>query len=274
MPDGLPEPAALSRITHLGIGAHQDDLEFMAFHGIVHCHGSGGFGGVTCTDGAGSARSGPYAQCSDAEMRGIRRREQNHAAALGQYGVMIQLGHPSASVTEPEGSTLAGDLLEVLRPVRPRVVYTHNLADKHDTHVAVALAAIDAMRRLDPAERPEAVYGCEVWRGLDWLPDAEKVAHDLSGHEGLAASLNAVFDSQISGGKRYDTGVAGRRRANAVFFESHAVDRATDMAFAMDLTPLVRDPSVDIPAYVDGFIERFRQEVGRKLRERLGRPRS
>jgi len=31
---------ALERITHLGIGAHQDDLEFMAFHGILNCFAS------------------------------------------------------------------------------------------------------------------------------------------------------------------------------------------------------------------------------------------
>jgi hypothetical protein len=34
IPDGKPLAEALPRITHLGIGAHQDDLEFMAFHGI------------------------------------------------------------------------------------------------------------------------------------------------------------------------------------------------------------------------------------------------
>ena len=38
IPDGKPAEEALARITHLGIGAHQDDLEFMAFHGILQCH--------------------------------------------------------------------------------------------------------------------------------------------------------------------------------------------------------------------------------------------
>ena len=63
IPDGKPEGEALSRITHLGIGAHQDDLEFMAFHGILACFARDDqwFGGVTCTNGAGSSRSGPYA---------------------------------------------------------------------------------------------------------------------------------------------------------------------------------------------------------------------
>jgi len=30
IPDGTPVTRALQRITHLAIGAHQDDLEFMA----------------------------------------------------------------------------------------------------------------------------------------------------------------------------------------------------------------------------------------------------
>jgi hypothetical protein len=40
VPDGKPLPAALKRITHLGVGAHQDGLEFMAFQGILDCHAS------------------------------------------------------------------------------------------------------------------------------------------------------------------------------------------------------------------------------------------
>ena len=55
IPDGKPQSEALSLVTHLGIGAHQDDLEFMAFHGILACFARDDqwFGGVTCTDGAG-----------------------------------------------------------------------------------------------------------------------------------------------------------------------------------------------------------------------------
>ncbi|HEY1490925.1 MAG TPA: hypothetical protein VGF90_07785 [Verrucomicrobiae bacterium] len=35
VPGGKPVKAALKLITHLGIGAHQDEVEFMAFHGIL-----------------------------------------------------------------------------------------------------------------------------------------------------------------------------------------------------------------------------------------------
>ena len=245
----------------------------MAFHGILACYQRGDqwFAGVTCTNGAGSARTGPYAGFTDEQMQALRREEQNRAAQIGRYGAMIQLNHPSSAVKDAHSTALRDDLLEVLRATKPRVVYTHNLADKHDTHIGVAVAAIQAMRAMPRAERPEAVHGCEVWRDLDWMPDTAKVVHDVSAQDDLAAALNGVFASQIAGGKRYDLGVLGRRRANATFFESHAVDRAESIAFAMDLTPLVHDESLDIAGYVDGFITAFRDDVFARLQHRFGR---
>ena len=273
IPDGLQPGAALARITHLGIGAHQDDLEFMAFHGILACHRSATqwFGGVTCTDGSGSARTGPYAACSDAEMMAVRRCEQNAAAIAGGYGAMVQLDYPSRIVKDAADTKLRDDLRAILSATQPRVVYTHNPADKHETHIAVVVPVLQAIRALPREQRPEQVHGCEVWRGLDWMGDDEKIAHDLSAHENLAAALNGIFDSQIAGGKRYDLATLGRRRANATFFDSHATDRAGMIAFAMDLTPLAHDDTLDIVGYVTGFIDRFKADVTAKLSRRLGR---
>lgn len=267
VPDGISLEAALARTTHLGVGAHQDDLEFMALHGIIACYDSVAdwFGGVVCTDGAGSARTGPFASHDAAAMRAVRRREQDEAARIGRYGVMLQLDHSSATVKDPRAFALREDLLAIFRATRPRVVYTHNLADKHPTHVAVAMAALAALRALPPVERPAHVYGCEVWRDLDWLPDADKIVHDLTGYDALADALNGAFASQIAGGKRYDLGVTGRRRAHATFLDSRIVDGSTALAFAMDLTPLVQDPSRVPWNYVDRLLERFRQDVRSKM---------
>lgn len=38
VPDAKRIGDACQRITHLGIGAHRDDLEFMALHGILTCY--------------------------------------------------------------------------------------------------------------------------------------------------------------------------------------------------------------------------------------------
>ncbi len=273
IPDGVPVADALARITHLGIGAHQDDLEFMAFHGILQCFDSDKewFGGVTCTDGGGCARTGPYADFSDEAMVEVRKNEQRLAAIAGRYAAMVQLDYPSEIAKDSADPRLREDLRAILAATQPRVVYTHNPADKHDTHIAIVVPVIQAIRDLPREKRPQGVHGCEVWRDLDWLGDAEKIVHDVSGNDSLAAALNGIFDSQIAGGKRYDLAVMGRRRANATFFQSHGVDRSDALAFAMDLTPLAHDDSLDIVEYVTGAIDRFRADVVAKLRSRLGK---
>ena len=273
IPDGKPAADALARVTHMGIGAHQDDLEFMAFHGILTCFGQEDkwFGGVTCTSGAGSSRTGRYAALNNTEMATIRRQEQNKAAVLGRFGTMIQLDYDSDAVKRPSSLDLKNDLKAILSATQPEVVYTHNPADKHDTHIGIVVAALQAMRELPREQRPKQVIGCEVWRDLDWLLDSEKVVMDVSGHDDLADELNGVFTSQIDGGKRYDLATLGRRAANATFFNSHATDHSTQVIFGIDLTPIVADESKDILDFVCGHIERFHADVRQKLAERLGR---
>jgi LmbE family N-acetylglucosaminyl deacetylase len=273
VPDGKPVAEALQRITHLGIGAHQDDLEFMAFHGILECYASSQkwFGGVTCTNGAGSARTGRYEKFSDEQLMTFRRAEQNAAAVVGKYGVMVQLDYSSSAVKSATDKTLQNDLKKILAATQPEIVYTHNPADKHDTHVGVVIAVLQALRELPRTQRPKKVVGCEVWRNLDWLPDVDKVLMNVSGYDHLAAALNGLFDSQIAGGKRYDLATIGRRSANATFFESHATDNATQFVFGIDLTPLVADESLDIAEFVCGFIEKFADDVKARLNRLVGR---
>ena len=176
VPDGIGTDDALARTTHLAIGAHQDDLEFMALHGILEClsRPERWFTGVTMTDGTGSARSGPYAEYSDEEMSETRVTEQRKAAEMGEYGCQIQLMFPSATVKDARESGPVEDLAAILEVARPQTVYLHNPADKHDTHVACVLRSIDALRTLPPDRRPMSVYGCELWRDLDWLVDSDK----------------------------------------------------------------------------------------------------
>jgi LmbE family N-acetylglucosaminyl deacetylase len=272
VPDGTAEDAALARTTHLGIVAHPDDLEILALRGILECFGRGDrwFSGVVVTDGAGSARSGPYADVSDRDMAVIRRSEQRKAADIGEYAAAAMLGFSSAQIKDPSRTEAVAALRDILQRARPEVVYTHNLADRHDTHVAVALAAIAACRALPQDARPRRLLGGEVWRDLDWLADADKVAEDVSARESLSAALIGVFDSQITGGKRYDLAVIGRRRAHATYHESHHLDASTGLAFSMELTPLLAEGAPDPAAYVQERIDRFAAEVGDRLRRLQG----
>lgn len=267
IPDGIPEPGAFTRTTHLAVGAHQDDLEIMAFHGVVECYGRRDqwFTGVTCTDGAGSARTGVYADYTDAEMARVRHVEQHAAAAVGGYAAVMQLDYSSAESKNPANAHLLDDLCQILLATRPETVYTHNPADKHPTHVAIFAATLKAIRTLPAADRPKRLLGCEVWRGLDWMDDKEKVAMNVTGHENLGTALTGLFDSQVAGGKRYDLATLGRRRANATYFEAHGVDQFQELIFAMDLTPLIENDTRNVADYVTGFIRRFEADVKNKL---------
>lgn len=268
IPDDLPLEQALARTTHLCIAAHQDDIEIMAAQPILECFQQEDkwFTGVVVTDGRGSPRDNIYKDYTDEEMRLVRFKEQRKAAIVGEYAAQIMLDLPSKTVKDASKPATVDDILEIVRATRPQFVFTHNLADKHDTHVAVALRVVEALRRLDPAERPERVVGCEVWRALDWMVDTAKVTMDVSEHENLQAALLGVFDSQIAGGKRYDLASMGRRRANATYFESHGVDLTTGLSYGMDMTSLIQDASIDPCTYAETLIQNFAQEVTERLK--------
>jgi LmbE family N-acetylglucosaminyl deacetylase len=267
VPDGLPVEQALARTTHMTIAAHQDDIEIMAAGPILDCFQQKElwFTGVVVTDGRGSPRDDLYKEYDDEEMRIIRFKEQKKAAVVGEYAAQVLLDFPSKVIKNPSNPEPVDDIAALLRAARPKFVYTHNLADKHDTHVAVAQRVIAAIRSLPAAERPEKLYGCEVWRDLDWMMDEDKAAFDLSKHENVQAALLGVFDSQICGGKRYDLASMGRRRANATYFASHGVDLTLGLSYGMDLTPLVIDPGKDVAEFVQEHIQRFAVDVKARL---------
>ena len=271
VPDNKPVGEAIKRTTHMAISAHQDDIEIMAQDGITKCFGVSDkwFGAVVITNGAGSPRDDLYATYTDEEMQNIRKLEQKKAAFVGEYGVQFLLDYTSSAVKDPKGREVIEELKELITAARPKVVYTHNLADKHDTHIGVVTKVVRAIRELPEDVRPENLYGCEVWRNLDWVNDDEKVMFDVSAHPNISAALVEVFDSQICGGKRYDLATVGRRLANATYSASHGVDAVTSLSYGMDLTPLIKDTSLDIIEYVQGYITRFSQDVTAKISKAL-----
>ena len=99
--------------------------------------------------------------------------------------------------------------------------------------------------------------------------DSDKIGFDTSHRENLQIALASVFNSQISGGKRYDLAAMGRRKANATYFQSHGVDIAKSIAYGMDLTPLIKDIDLEPAVYTSTFIQRFANDVTDRF-HRLG----
>jgi len=267
IPDGLPLEQALKRTTHLAFGAHQDDLELMAAGPILECFQQKDmwFTGVIVTDGAGSPRAGKYANYTNEQMHAVRITEQKKAASIGEYSAQIFLDYPSSVIKTSKNREVIDSIKKILEQAKPEFIYTHNLADKHGTHIAVALRVIQAIRELPEQNRPKKLVGCEVWRDLDWLNDQDKIYFDLSKHENIQAALVGVFDSQISGGKRYDLAIAGRHKAHATFSTSHQIDKATSIALGVDLTPLILDINLTPEKLMQDYIDRFAQDVKEKI---------
>ena len=265
IPDSTNIDDVLFRTTHLAVSAHPDDIEFMAYDGILKCYESRDmfFTAVIAGDGAGSPRSGKYAGYSDEQMREVRADEQLSAAKLGKYNAVIFLDKPSSEIKDSDNPGIVEELTDIIRRTRPNVVYTHNPADKHDTHVATMMRVIKALRCAEYV--PDYVYGCEVWRSLDWLCDYDKISLDVSGNPSLESEIMEAFDSQIAGGKRYDHAVIGRRCANATFSNPHEVDGADGVSFALDLKPLVLDCTLSAADYIDGYIKRFSEDVRARI---------
>lgn len=264
VPDAGALDVALGRTTHLGVGTHPDDLEIMAWHGIATCYASeeDWFSGVVVTTGAAS----PGADAGNiAGLVARRLDEQIRAAERGRYALLVYLGYESPDIKQPSVPSLARDLDFVLAATRPRVVYTHSPFDSHASHVAVLAHLVAALHRLPAAAQPEALYGCEVWDSLDWLPECCKVRFDVSAHVELNRELIALHASQLEGGKRYDLATLGRKQAHATFDDAHDVDRASAVEFAVDLTPLLRDPTLALADFARRVIDTHAREVAARL---------
>lgn len=269
IPNALNIEDALSRTTKLCIAAHHDDIEIMAASAIVDCYecDTQHFCGVVVADGGGSPRNGAYQNYTDEQMKVVRADEQKKASVIGKYTAQLMLCYPSTEIKDKQNDTVTDELASILLKTSPQEVFTHNLADKHPTHIGVVYHVIKAIRSLPKEKRPKKLYALEVWRGLDWLRDSDKQVFSTTKNQKLQAELLEVFVSQISGGKRYDLAAMGRRLSNATFFESHATDELSSAIYGLDLTPLIEQDNLSIKDYILEFVTRFKEDVTRNFDE-------
>ena len=266
IPSGMTEKEMFEKTTHLAIAAHQDDLEIMAYEAIEECYNSDElyFLGVIVTNGAKSPRTGKYKDFTDEMMIKERMNEQKKAADTGKYIGVIQLGFGSNEVTGRANEGIEILLKDIIKKSGPKNIYTHNLFDKHKTHIGVSKLVIKAINGLKGSYKPKKFYGCEVWGSLDWVPEKMKIimaSHNVS----LAKSLVDVFESQIEGGKDYTNAVLGRRSANATFLDSHNVDKSRYVSYAIDMISMVKGK--EIQDYINEYLDEFKKTKTENINE-------
>lgn len=264
-----PKNRNVGKVKYLAISAHQDDVEIMAYHGIGKGYRSKkySFAAVVTSDGAGSARTNEFKDYTDEMMKEVRYKEQKEASEIGHYNVLYLLKHPSSQIKDPKDEEIINQYVEIIKELKPEIIYTHNILDKHPTHLGVVCKVIMAIRRLPKEIRPKHVYAMEVWRDLDWVNDEDKIAFDVSYNKKLQRDILNVFKSQIIGGKRYDLATVGRRYANATYAQSHSVDAMKMISFGIKLDPLFKNEKLSIAEFAKGFIDRFENQALKDLKK-------
>lgn len=258
----IPKSANKVKVSSLCIVAHPDDAEILAASAIDRAFegAEGSFACVIVTDGGGSARAGEYADFSDEDMKKIRIEEQKKAAETGQFESLFLLGFSSAELKADPFGAASEKVKEIILQKAPQKLYVHSPFDSHATHVAVCKCVMHALLQIDRKKRPEKVLGGEVWRSLDWLPAGHMVVEVCSAEGSVADRALLCHKSQIDGGKRYDLAAAGRRRANATFGESRAIDEAEGLCRFVDMTS-VSNGEISLDAFVRQILTQFSEDV-------------
>jgi hypothetical protein len=243
-------------------------MEMMAYHGISLCLNREDLWmtGAVVTDGSDECWSSLYYQAGREPGERLQPKEQHKAACVGEYSAQIQLGYSTEKVKVSRDDAVVDELVAILERCRPGVVYLHNPTDQDNTHVAVFLRALNALRKLPRDCHPQRVYGCELLGSLDWLLDEDKEMLSGSAHPSIASSIAGVFDSRNREAKRYDRAKAGRCLANATYRVSSISDRETAVDYAMDLTPLIRDDHLSVANYTCEYIRRFQKDIETRIK--------
>ena len=240
---------ALSDTTHMAIVAHADDDGVLAGQAIseTYLNPDKHLTVIVVSASPGTGRPPGYEGFDDAAMVAIRRREQIDASDVGCYAATAQLGFSKNEIMGLENGdfTAAHNIQVTLRDIlrhTPRLdsLYLHSIFDEHDTHQALTMLTLDALRELEKAERPQNCYGVEVSSSLSWLPPEHKKRLFISQMRTVKAILGR-YKTELAK-RKYDEGVEGRSIANAVFQRDMGTSPAEPYLCALDYGSILNAP--------------------------------
>lgn len=255
--------AALARTTHVGVGAHQDDVEIMA--GPMLLKNKDSWMTVIVTDGAASKSvlNGVATDLTPRQLTDMRQREQREAARETGTPV-IQLKYPSAAVGGHMGEGKreeAAFALGTLFAAMPRTqeVFGHNPIDKHATHLGVLAVQTAALRAAKPPQLKN-VYAMEVWGGLTGIPESQLSMFVVEDGKDLAAinTLVGKYQSQIQGqGRDYAATTTARMVGHGGYVSNpHLSNPPVGMVIGLDITDFAKGESCDMGALAKELLER------------------
>lgn len=257
-----PRKGKKGPVKFMAICAHGDDCELMAIDGIQRGYRASKytFACVVTTDGADSERSGRYARTNNEKMASVVMAEQKKAANIGRYNSVYFMNYSTEEVRDQENEDIVNEYVEIIKELKPRVLYTHSILDRNVTHVAVAIKVINALRSMKKGDQPKVLYGCESERDLDWVDPSKVVTFNVSKNMRLQRQLISAHKS-ANLSRDYVNAAIGRRLVNAVFNREEKRKTAKLTAKAINMTTLLRRKDYPIKRFAMSFIDDLYTEI-------------
>jgi len=136
----------------LAIGAHPDDIEFGCGGTLLrYQHAGNNIFQLILTDG-----------CVGGDP-GVRSKEQEEVSRFLKVKELFWAGYHDTELEQ--GRELIIKIEEVIKKVKPEVVFTHFIQDTHQDHLAAAQAVVSATRHI------KEVLFYESPTSIDFMPD-------------------------------------------------------------------------------------------------------
>jgi LmbE family N-acetylglucosaminyl deacetylase len=237
------------------ISPHPDD-DVLGAGGVMIGAAEEGRGvfSVTVTDGRGSPQKGP--NISEEEM--VDRRQKESMAALKVVGAAggFYFRRRNSDLEGEEGRGVEKDLKDLFEWMAPDEVYLPAPYERHKTHQKVTRLAIDALRS-SIASKP-FLLGYSLWGGF--LGGKKRLVKDISPFIRKKVEAVLAHSTQIAY-KNYQQGILGRNNADAIFWESHDIQRASFVETFLDMTELLEAKELSLEDFIrqdmEGFIRAF-----------------
>jgi LmbE family N-acetylglucosaminyl deacetylase len=215
--------------------------------------GRGAFS-VTVTDGRGSPQKGP--NISEKEM--VERRQKESMAALKVVGAAggFYLRKRSSELEGEGGKEAGGELKNIFEWLGPTEVFLPAPYERHKTHLRCTGLAVEALRS-STAPKP-LVLGYSLW-GNFW-GENKRVVRDITPFIRKKVEAVLAHSTQIAY-KNYQQGILGKNNSEAVFWESHEVQKADFVEIFLDMTRLLEAKELSLADFIrqdmEGFIRLF-----------------
>lgn len=204
---------------------------------------------VYITDGAGSPRRNK--KISDAQMATRREIEALSALRLLRAKGGFFLRFNSQELAEKFGEA-KGTLEKILELLRPEEVFIPAPYERHKSHLICTRISLEALRAC--AIKGTQLFGYSIW-GNFW-GGHKRIIFDITPY--IKDKIQAVLahETQMAY-KNYQQGILGKNNYEAIFWETHELQKSTCAEIFLDMNILLQNPALSIVDFVRQDMEAF-----------------